>query len=86
MSGWTHHLIIAPILVPLVVAALLLFFDERQRVVKAMISLASTLILVVVSLALLRIESGPNDFDGVYLLGNWAAPSASCWFSTRCRR
>ncbi|WP_105401147.1 MULTISPECIES: monovalent cation/H+ antiporter subunit D [Neorhizobium] len=74
MSGWTHHLIIAPILVPLVVAALLLFFDERQRVVKAMISLASTLILVAVSLALLRIESGPNDFDGVYLLGNWAAP------------
>ncbi|CDZ55695.1 monovalent cation/H+ antiporter subunit D [Neorhizobium galegae] len=74
MNGWTHHLIIAPILVPLVVAALLLFFDERQRVVKAMISLASTLILVVVSLALLRIESGPNDFDGVYLLGNWAAP------------
>ncbi|MBP2559306.1 multicomponent K+:H+ antiporter subunit D [Neorhizobium galegae] len=74
MSGWTHHLIIAPILVPLVVAALLLFFDERQRVVKAMISLASTLILVVVSLALLRIESGPNDFDGVYLLGNWVAP------------
>jgi multicomponent K+:H+ antiporter subunit D len=74
VSGWTHHLIIAPILVPLVVAALLLFFDERQRVVKAMISLASTLILVAVSLALLRIESGPNDFDGVYLLGNWAAP------------
>ncbi|CDZ37723.1 Multisubunit potassium/proton antiporter, PhaD subunit [Neorhizobium galegae bv. officinalis] len=74
MSGWTHHLIIAPLLVPLVAAALLLFFDERQRVVKAMISLASTLILVAVSLALLRIESGPNDFDGVYLLGNWAAP------------
>jgi multicomponent K+:H+ antiporter subunit D len=74
MNGWIHHLIIAPILVPLVAAALLLFFDERQRVVKAMISLASTLILVAVSLALLRIESGPNDFDGVYLLGNWAAP------------
>ncbi|WP_105429778.1 monovalent cation/H+ antiporter subunit D [Neorhizobium sp. T6_25] len=74
MSGWTHHLIIAPILVPLVAAALLLFFDERRRVVKAMISLASTLILVAVSLSLLRIESGPNDFDGVYLLGNWAAP------------
>ncbi|CAN7289348.1 monovalent cation/H+ antiporter subunit D [Neorhizobium tomejilense] len=74
MSGWTHHLIIAPILVPLVAAALLLFFDERRRVVKAMISFTSTLILVAVSLSLLRIESGPNDFDGVYLLGNWAAP------------
>ncbi|CDN53716.1 Monovalent cation/proton antiporter, MnhD/PhaD subunit [Neorhizobium galegae bv. officinalis bv. officinalis str. HAMBI 1141] len=74
MSGWIHHLIIAPILVPLVAAALLLFFDERQRVVKAMISLASTLILVAVSLTLLRIESGPSEFDGVYLLGNWVAP------------
>lgn len=74
MNGWTHHLIIAPILVPLVAAALMLFFDERQRVVKAMISLASTLILVAVSLTLLRIESGPSEFDGVYLLGNWAAP------------
>ncbi|CDN47624.1 monovalent cation/H+ antiporter subunit D [Neorhizobium galegae] len=74
MNGWIHHLIIAPILVPLVAAALLLFVDERQRVVKAMISLASTLILVAVSLTLLRIESGPSEFDGVYLLGNWAAP------------
>ncbi|MCJ9750945.1 monovalent cation/H+ antiporter subunit D [Neorhizobium sp. BETTINA12A] len=74
MNGWTHHLLIAPILVPLVAAALMLFFDERQRVVKAMISLASTLILVAVSLTLLRIESGPSEFDGVYLLGNWAAP------------
>lgn len=74
MNGWIHHLIIAPILVPLVAAALMLFFDERQRVVKAMISLASTLILVAVSLTLLRIESGPSEFDGVYLLGNWAAP------------
>jgi len=74
MIDWSHHLIIAPILLPLMAAALLLFIDERQRVAKAMISLGSTLLLAAVSLVLFRIESGPNGFDGVYLLGNWAAP------------
>jgi multicomponent K+:H+ antiporter subunit D len=74
MNDWTHHLIIAPVLVPLLAGALLLFVDERQRVAKAMISLASALILTVISFILFRIESGPNDFNGVYLLGNWAAP------------
>jgi multicomponent K+:H+ antiporter subunit D len=74
MNGWEHHLIIAPILVPMIAAAALLFFDERKRVTKAMISLASTIILCAIALTLFRIESGPNDFEGVYLLGNWAAP------------
>ena len=74
MNGWAHHLIIAPILVPLLAAAVLLFIDERQRVAKAMVSLTSVVILVCVSFVLFRIESGPSDFEGVYLLGNWAAP------------
>lgn len=74
MTSWAHHLIIAPILIPLLAAAILLFIDERQRVAKAMVSLASVLLLGFVSLILFRIESGPNDFEGVYLLGNWAAP------------
>jgi multicomponent K+:H+ antiporter subunit D len=74
MSAWTHHLIIAPILVPLIASALLLFFDERKRVQKAMISLASTVILLAIAVILFGIESSPNGFDGVYLLGNWAAP------------
>ncbi|WP_137133236.1 monovalent cation/H+ antiporter subunit D [Rhizobium sp. FKY42] len=74
MIQWSHHLIIAPILVPLLASALLLFLDERQRVAKAMISVISTLLLVIIAFILLKIESGPNDFGGVYLLGNWAAP------------
>ncbi|MCJ8507923.1 monovalent cation/H+ antiporter subunit D [Rhizobium lemnae] len=74
MIQWSHHLIIAPILVPLLASALLLFLDERQRVAKAMISVISTLFLVLIAFILLKIESGPNDFGGVYLLGNWAAP------------
>ncbi|WP_137128700.1 monovalent cation/H+ antiporter subunit D [Rhizobium sp. FY34] len=74
MNDWSHHLIIAPILIPLMAAALLLFFDERKRTLKAMISLASTAILLLVALLLFRIESAPHSFEGVYLLGNWAAP------------
>jgi Formate hydrogenlyase subunit 3/Multisubunit Na+/H+ antiporter, MnhD subunit len=74
MMNWTHHLIIAPILIPLAAAAILLFIDERSRATKAMISLCSVLLMGAAALILLRIESGPNDFDGVYLLGNWAAP------------
>lgn len=74
MINWSHHLIIAPILVPLIASAILLFLDERQRFAKAMISLCSTLILGCIAFILLQIESGPNDFGGVYLLGNWASP------------
>ncbi len=74
MNDWTHHLIIAPILIPLFAAAILLFIDERQRVGKAMVSLAAAVMLCLVSIVLFEIESGPNAFEGVYLLGNWAAP------------
>jgi multicomponent K+:H+ antiporter subunit D len=74
MIAWSHHLIIAPILVPMMAAALLLFFDERKRTLKAMISLSSAVILLAIAILLFRLESEPNSFDGVYLLGNWAAP------------
>ena len=73
MMGWTHHLVIAPILIPMVTAALLLFFDERSRVTKSIISMVSTLVLGAVALLLFSIESRAG-FDGVYLLGNWPAP------------
>ena len=76
MNDWYRHIIIAPILVPLVAGALLLFFDERRRVLKAMISVVSCVLLVGVAIALFRLSiKGPQGgFDGVYLLGNWAAP------------
>jgi multicomponent K+:H+ antiporter subunit D len=74
MTAWAHHLIIAPILIPLAAAAILLFIEERRRVTKAMVGLVSVLLLLAVSVILFGIESGPNDFEGVYLLGNWSAP------------
>ncbi|BCH61321.1 monovalent cation/H+ antiporter subunit D [Agrobacterium vitis] len=74
MNGWAHHLIIAPVLVPLVASAVLLLVDERQRLTKAMISLVSAVMLAAIAIILFRIESGPNSFENVYLVGNWAAP------------
>lgn len=78
MSGVFHHLIIAPILVPFVTAAILLFIDERNRTAKAMISLASTVIMLGVALTLLGqahlMDSADGNAGGVYLLGNWPAP------------
>ena len=74
MTGWSHHLIIAPILIPLAAGALLLFFDERRRTTKALISIAAMLLTTGVAMALFRIQSEGIPFDGAYLLGNWAAP------------
>jgi multicomponent K+:H+ antiporter subunit D len=74
MTNWSHHLIIAPILIPMAAAAIMLFIEERRRVAKAMVSIGSAVLLLLVSFILFRIEGSPNGFDGVYLLGNWAAP------------
>ncbi|MBL0373396.1 monovalent cation/H+ antiporter subunit D [Rhizobium sp. KVB221] len=74
MIGWIHHLVIAPILIPLVSGALLLFFDERRRTLKAFISLGSTLLLGCVALILFAMQSGQQNLENVYLLGNWIAP------------
>jgi multicomponent K+:H+ antiporter subunit D len=74
MIGWAQHLIILPILLPLISGAALLFIADRQRVAKAMVSLGSTIALAIISLLLIGIVAGENSFDGVYLLGNWAAP------------
>jgi multicomponent K+:H+ antiporter subunit D len=78
MSSWTHHLIIAPILLPLMAGALLVFIDERNRFAKAMLAVTATGALLVVSLLLLQ-SAGKMDGTeaagrGVYLLGNWTAP------------
>ncbi|MEO3434346.1 monovalent cation/H+ antiporter subunit D [Inquilinus sp. CAU 1745] len=79
MTGnWTDHLMIAPILLPLVAAGALLFMNERRHARKAMVSVGAVLGLLVVSIALLRSAAGTGPGQpaamGVYLLGNWPAP------------
>lgn len=71
-----QHLIIAPIVIPLLAATLLLFFDDRERLLKATISVLASVALLGVSIQLLRIaDSGPGA-AAVYLLGNWPPPFA----------
>ncbi|WP_442968099.1 monovalent cation/H+ antiporter subunit D [Pseudorhodoferax sp.] len=73
------HLIAAPILLPMLTAALMLLLDERHRRTKATLTVVSGLLGMLVSLALLRwvnaaaTGDGPGSI-GVYLAGNWMAP------------
>jgi multicomponent K+:H+ antiporter subunit D len=80
MSVGPQHLVIAPILLPLVAGALLLFFDDRERLLKATVSILTSVALLGISLALLRMAHGDGTPDQgqviVYLLGNWPSPIA----------
>ncbi|RJE88215.1 monovalent cation/H+ antiporter subunit D [Paracoccus onubensis] len=73
-----QHLIIAPILIPFVAGALMLLYDDRQRVVKFWISLSSILAQLFIAIQLvIRAKTGAETGgEGItfYLLGNWEAP------------
>jgi multicomponent K+:H+ antiporter subunit D len=75
---WAAHLLIAPILLPLVAGAVLLLFDESRRVLKAAISAAATAALLLVAAILLGAAAAPTTAGAaitrVYLLANWPAP------------
>jgi len=72
------NLVILPVLLPLAAGAFLLLFDERRRILKVTVSLATLLALLVVAATLLvaahRETAVGADAIAVYLLGNWAAP------------
>ncbi len=77
MMGWTQHLLIAPILLPMATGAALLLFDERRHRFKAGVNIASTLLLLILSIALLRIADispGPGSLTHSYAVGGWPAP------------
>lgn len=71
------HLVVVPILIPLVAGALMLFFDDRERRLKTALSLISILALISVATALLNTVHGEGHAASlVYLVGNWPAPIA----------
>jgi multicomponent K+:H+ antiporter subunit D len=78
MIAWDAHLIILPILLPMVMASAMLLFDERRRRLKSVISLTAMAAILIVALILLY-ECVTGAADGgdtarVYRLGDWAAP------------
>ena len=71
-----NQLIVAPILLPLLTAALMLMLGEKHRPLKARINLLSTLLGLAISISLLVWvqQAGTTGSIGVYLPGNWEAP------------
>ena len=73
---WLQHLIVAPVLLPLLVGALLIPVNQNRHTLKFAMSLASSVLLWLVAVALLLMADGGHWADGigVYLASNWAAP------------
>lgn len=73
---WMQHLVVVPILLPLIVGALLIPINQTRHGLKFALGLSSGLLLWLVSVGLLTMadsEHWPAGI-GVYLASNWAAP------------
>ncbi|MDB5891236.1 MAG: monovalent cation/H+ antiporter subunit [Polaromonas sp.] len=73
------HLVAVPIVLPMLTAALMLLLNEKQRRLKATLTVVSGLAGLLAALALLRWVNAPatgggTGSIGVYLPGNWQAP------------
>ena len=79
MSG-PVHLIATPIILPLAAGALLLMFDDRERRLKATVTMLCAVALLANAVALMRLvqsgDAGETGRVAVYLLGNWPPPFA----------
>ncbi|WP_353860170.1 monovalent cation/H+ antiporter subunit D [Azospirillum formosense] len=75
MSAWINHLVIAPIVIPLLVGALLMLIDERRRALKATLGVASASVLLALAVLLLYLTdhtaTGADATVRVYRLGDW---------------
>ena len=73
---WLQHLIVVPVLLPLLVGALLIPVNQNRHTLKFAMSLTSSVLLWLVAVALLLMADGGHWTDGigVYLASNWAAP------------
>jgi len=78
VSRMGDHLMIAPVVLPLLAGAAMLLLDERRRELKAAINVASTFALVGIAIVLLATSdtaaTGLASRVGVYRLGDWPAP------------
>ena len=74
---WMPHLILMPIVLPLLTACLMLLLREEHQRTKVALNLLSTLLGLGIAVLLLvqAAQAGPQHPGlGVYLAGNWQAP------------
>lgn len=71
-----NHLIVLPVLIPLIVGALLIPINPTRHTLKFALSLLSGVLLWLVAVTLLLLADGQHwrAGIGVYLAANWAAP------------
>jgi len=80
MTGWIErampHLIVAPIVLPLVAAALMVALGERRRVARALVNVVAcgAGLVLALALAVWVDRSGVPGAIGVYLPSNWPVP------------
>jgi len=74
VSGWLQHLVILPILIPLLAGAVMIPLEDQRGQVRGAIGVLSAVAMLVVAvLLLLRADAGGADAVSVYRLGNWPA-------------
>jgi len=78
VSRFEDHLMIAPIVLPLLAGAVMLALGgERRRNTNAVLNLVATLALLAISITLVRnADVSPRGVTEVYRLGNWPTPFA----------
>jgi multicomponent K+:H+ antiporter subunit D len=69
----SNHLIIAPIVLPLLVAALQLLVGEKRRRTVLALSVASCVVLVLLAAALMLAVADDGALAAVYRIGDWPA-------------
>ena len=67
------HLMVVPIILPLVTAAVMLLLGDQHRHLRSVLNVMASLAGVVVAATLLRTVDAAGD-TGVYLASNWEAP------------
>jgi len=77
MQLLADHLIILPILVPMLAGIILTLIDERHHNAKLLVNFGATLLLLALSLLLLsEVGASPDAIVQTYRLGDWPAPFA----------
>ena len=79
MNAILQHLVVLPIVIPLLCAAGMLFLSEAQRHARVTLALVSALLQLVIGTGLLYLTGDSANFIwpegvGVYAIGNWDAP------------
>src|SRR6185437_15393163 len=72
MNAWPQHLVVVPVVLPLVAAAVLLAIDEQRRALKRTVAFVCLVALLVAALAL--VQAAGEGAPLVYRVGGWPAP------------